>query len=71
MPAIHYVEPGGIGEWAKEDMIFVLETGMKPDGDVMGDFMAKVVEHGTSYLAPNDLAAIAAYLMTLTPENYE
>ena len=71
VPAIHYHEHGGIGEWVKEDITFALETGMKPDGDVMGGSMAKVVEHGTSYMAPNDLEAIAAYLMTLTPENSE
>lgn len=71
VPAIHYHEHGGIGEWVKEDITFALETGMKPDGDVMGGSMAKVVEHGTSYMTPSDLEAIAAYLMTLTPENSE
>jgi len=69
VPAIHYHEQEGIGEWVKEDITFALETGMKPDGDVMGGSMAKVVEHGTSYMTPDDLEAIAAYLMTLTPEN--
>jgi mono/diheme cytochrome c family protein len=69
VPAIHNHEHEGIGEWQKEDITFALETGMKPDGDVMGGSMAKVVEHGTSYMNPEDLEAIAAYLMTLTPEN--
>jgi len=68
VPAIHYHEHEGIGEWTKEDITFALETGMKPDGDVMGGSMAKVVEHGTSYMTPEDLEAIAAYLMTVTPK---
>ncbi|MDH3663035.1 MAG: cytochrome c [Alphaproteobacteria bacterium] len=68
VPAIHYHEQKGIGAWQKEDITFALETGMKPDGDVMGGAMAKVVEDGTSHLALDDLNAIAAYLMTLTPE---
>ncbi len=71
VPAIHYHEHEGIGDWVKEDITFALETGMKPDGDVMGGSMAKVVEHGTSHMRPDDLEAIAAYLMTLTPEGSE
>lgn len=71
VPAIHYHEHEGIGDWLQEDITFALETGMKPDGDVMGGSMAKVVEHGTSYLTPGDLEAIAAYLMTLAPEGSE
>ncbi len=48
---------------------FALETGMKPDGDVMGGAIAEVVEDGTSHLTLDDLNAIASYLMTLTLED--
>ena len=69
VPAIHYGRDGGLGDWRKEDITFALETGMTPDGDVMGGAMAEVVEDGTSYLSPDDLEAIASYLMSLTPED--
>ncbi len=69
VPAIHYGRGDGIGAWQKEDITFALETGMTPDGDVMGGAMAEVVENGTSYLNPADLNAIASYLMTLTPQD--
>ena len=48
-------------------MIFPLN--LLPIDLVRPGSMAKVVEHGTSYVTPDDLDAIAAHLMTLTPEN--
>ncbi len=69
VPAIHYHERDGIGAWQKEDITFALETGMKPDGDVMGGAMAEVIEDGTSHLSLDDLEAIASYLMTVVPDD--
>lgn len=68
VPAIHYHEHDGIGAWQKEDITFALETGMKPDGDVMGGAMAEVVEDSTSHLSLDDLEAMTSYLMTVTPD---
>jgi cytochrome c553 len=55
----------GIGEWSAEDITFALKTGILPDGDSLGSSMAEVVEHSTSQLRDDDLAAIAAYLQSL------
>lgn len=57
----------GIGSWSEDDITFALETGFKPDGDTMTGVMGEVVEHGTSHLTSEDLAAIAAYLRALDP----
>jgi mono/diheme cytochrome c family protein len=57
----------GIGEWSEEDIAFALKIGMKPDGDSLGSLMAEVVQGSTSKLRDEDLAAIAAYLLSLPP----
>ena len=57
----------GIGEWSQTDITFALQTGILPDGDVLGGAMAEVVEDATSHLTPDDRAAIAEYLLSLPP----
>ncbi len=57
----------GIGGWSKSDITFALQTGILPDGDVLGGAMAEVVEDATSHLTPDDRAAIADYLLSLPP----
>ncbi len=57
----------GIGEWSQTDVTFALQTGILPDGDVLGGAMAEVVEDATSHLTPDDRAAIAEYLLSLPP----
>ena len=57
----------GIGDWAREDITWLLQTGFLPDGDVVGSSMADVVEHSTSHLTAADQSAIAVYLQSLTP----
>jgi mono/diheme cytochrome c family protein len=52
----------GIGDWSKVDLIWYLETGLKPDGDDTQGLMAEVIEHGYSKLPREDLEAIAEYL---------
>ncbi len=49
----------GIGDWGVVDIVFALETGIKPDGDVFDAFMAEMVEDGTSHLTVADRRAIA------------
>lgn len=68
VPNITPHEDRGIGSWSIEDITFMLETGLKPDGDAVGGNMGEVVEHGTSHLTEADLAAVAAYLLSLEPE---
>jgi len=55
----------GIGGWSKGDIAFALQTGILPDGDVLGGAMAEVVEDATSHLSADDLGAIAEYLLSL------
>ena len=43
----------------------ILQTGLFPDGDVMGDTMGEVVKNTTSQLTPADLDALVAYLRSL------
>lgn len=57
----------GIGGWPSDDIVLLLKTGITPNGDVVGDLMGEVVEHGTSRLGPKDLRAIAQYFLTLPP----
>ncbi len=51
------------GEWQSVDIVFALQTGMKPDGDFLGGSMGHVIENSTSKLTEADLKAIALYLL--------
>lgn len=57
----------GIGDWPKGDLEEVLQTGMLPDGDFVGDAMGEVVDGTTSRLSKPDLGAIIAYLRVIAP----
>jgi mono/diheme cytochrome c family protein len=57
----------GIGGWSTTDIAFALQTGILPDGDVLGGAMAEVVKDATSYLTAEDRTAIAEYLRSLPP----
>ena len=67
MPNITPDPETGIGKWSKSDITFALQTGILPDGDVLGGAMAEVVEDATSHFTPDDRAAIAEYLLSLPP----
>lgn len=56
----------GIGSWSARDVAFFLQSGMTPGGDFAGGEMSEVIR-GTSKLADDDRAAIAAYIMSLAP----
>ncbi|MDI3323778.1 c-type cytochrome [Pontibacterium granulatum] len=49
--------------WTVKDLAWALQSGIKPDGDVFGGSMGEVVRDGTAYLQPEDLEAMAHYLM--------
>ena len=55
---------GGIGDWSTGDIETYLETGFTPDFDSVGGSMVAVQEN-MARLAPEDRAAIAAYLKAL------
>ena len=67
VPNITPDEETGIGEWSRDDIIWFLQTGFLPDGDVVGSSMSDVIEHSTSHLTAADQSAIATYLQSLTP----
>ena len=56
----------GIGDWSKEDIAYLLETGNKPYYDVIGESMAPVQEN-MAKLTPEDRNAIGAYIKSLPP----
>jgi mono/diheme cytochrome c family protein len=61
-------DPGdGIGGWSATDVSFALQTGILPDGDVLGGAMSEVVRDSTGHLTPEDRTAIAEYLLSLEP----
>ncbi len=57
----------GIGRWSVSDLAYYLETGMDPDGDFAGGLMAEVIDSGIGHLPPEDLEAIAVYILSLPP----
>jgi len=57
----------GIGGWSKSDIAFALQTGILPDGDVLGGAMSEVIDDATSHLSADDRNAIAEYLLSLPP----
>jgi len=60
------ITQAGIGDYSEQDIAQVLETGDLPDGDSVGGRMRAVVRN-TSELAPQDRAAMAAYVKSLPP----
>lgn len=59
------IDPASLAEkgWTALDLEYALETGIMLDGDTFGGSMTDVVEHGTTFLTAEDLAAIATYLL--------
>ncbi|UDL91568.1 cytochrome c [Mesorhizobium sp. PAMC28654] len=57
---------GGIGKWSEADIANYLETGFTPDFDSVGGAMVDV-QRNMAELAPEDRAAIAAYLKAIPP----
>ena len=57
------ITPAALG-WDASEIVEYLSTGFTPDFDTAGGHMVDVIEN-TSQLSPEDLQAIAAYLMLL------
>ncbi len=57
----------GIADWSAGDIVWLLKTGFTPSGDDVQGTMAKLVTHGSSHLSDDDLAAVAAYVLSLPP----
>lgn len=55
----------GIGSWTISDIVFFLQTGIKPNGDFAEEDMSSIIEHGTKFLTENDLEEIAKYLLEI------
>ena len=62
-PNISPSKSDGIGKWSQSDIVFYLETGVKPDGDFATETMQSIIDDATSYLKTEDLEAIAYYLL--------
>lgn len=59
----------GLAEWSESDIVWALRDGLTPEGDYLSDSMGEVIEHGTSHLTAEDLAAIAKYIKSLPPNS--
>ncbi len=53
--------------WSDADLKEFFSTGVTLDGDTVSETMHEVVRNTTSQLAPDDLAALMAYLRSLPP----
>lgn len=58
----------GIGSWSPEEIVFALQTGVTPAGDVLGGEMEEVVARVTSKLTDSDRRAIVEYLRSVPPK---
>jgi mono/diheme cytochrome c family protein len=59
--------PTRLKKLSDEELKEFLTSGMRPDGDLVGETMGEVVRNTTSQLTPADLAALIAYLRSLPP----
>ena len=55
----------GIGKWSKADLTYLLETGLKPNGDDVQGLMGEVIEHGYGKISAADRDAIADYVLSV------
>lgn len=63
-PALNAAHEAGVKEWRTEDVAALLQTGVAPQGAVLGP-MAEVVFRSTQYLTDADARAMALYLQAL------
>ena len=66
-PALNAAHEAGVKEWRTEDVAALLQTGVAPQGSVLGP-MAEVVFRSTQYLSDADARAMAVYLQGLPPQ---
>ncbi len=53
--------------WTVADLAYALQSGITPDGDVLGGSMGEVIREGTAFLSPADRDALARYLLDEPP----
>jgi len=63
--AVPNLTPANLKKWSDKDLADFLQTGLGPDGDVVGDTMGEVIKNTTGQLTAQDLAAVIAYLRSL------
>ena len=63
----------GLGRWSEEDIVRFLENGQKPDGTKAdhNQIMAEKIEDSYSFFSKEDKEAIAAYLKSLPPIDFD
>lgn len=59
--------PTRLKRYSDAELKDILQSGLFPDGDVMGETMGEVVKNTTSQLTPQDLEAMVVYLRGLPP----
>lgn len=64
-PNITADEATGIGRWRASDIVYLLRTGFRPDGDDVQGLMGEMVEEGFRHLSDADLEAIAEYVLSV------
>jgi mono/diheme cytochrome c family protein len=57
----------GLGNWSANDLIWLLQTGFKPDGDDVQGLMSELIDAGYQHLTREDQAAIATWLSSMEP----
>ncbi len=63
-PSLTSPQEASVRDWPLEDAVRLLQTGVAPQGTVLGP-MAEVVQQSTQYLTLQDLTAMATYLKAL------
>ena len=63
----------GIGQWSQDDIAPSLNSGEKPDGSTADhqQVMAEKIEDSYSYFLKEDKEAIASYLKSLPPIDFD
>ena len=61
------ITPTRLKKYGANELKDILQSGLFPDGDVMGDTMSEVVKNTTSQLTGPDLDALIAYLLSIPP----
>ncbi len=59
--------PTRLKKWSDVELRDFLQSGLTPDGDIVGETMGEVIQNTTGQLTPADLSALIAYLRSLPP----
>jgi mono/diheme cytochrome c family protein len=65
------ITPTRLRNWSDGDLKEFFSSGLTPDGDMVAETMAEVIENTTSQLSPQDIEALIAYLRTVPPQPVE